>query len=83
MTRQMLGQGLARGPLALERWDIGLRRRQGSQELIFAGSGRTPRRPVPSNPADGACSRNAGRKGCGASSRSVVREGRCGPQGRR
>ena len=39
MTRQMLGQGLAGGPLALERWDIGLRRRQGSYELIFGGSG--------------------------------------------
>ncbi len=35
----MLGQGLAGGPLALERRDVGLRRCQGSQELIFAGSG--------------------------------------------
>lgn len=35
----MLGQGLAGGPLALERCDVGLRRCQGSQKLIFAGSG--------------------------------------------
>ncbi|EZP73227.1 hypothetical protein BV96_00666 [Sphingomonas paucimobilis] len=36
---QMLGQGLAGGPLALEGRDVGLRRCQRSQELIFAGSG--------------------------------------------
>ncbi len=39
LARQMLGQGLAGGPLALERCDVGLRRCQGSQKLIFAGSG--------------------------------------------
>lgn len=36
---KMFGQGLAGGPLALERCDVGLRRCQGSQKLIFAGSG--------------------------------------------
>jgi hypothetical protein len=39
LARQMFGQGLAGGPLALERRDGGLRRGQGSQKLIFAGSG--------------------------------------------
>src|SRR3546814_2128355 len=39
LARQMLGQGLAGGPLALERCDVGLRRCQGRQKLIFAGSG--------------------------------------------
>jgi len=39
LARQMLGQGLACGPLALEGRDVGLRRCQRRQELIFAGSG--------------------------------------------
>jgi hypothetical protein len=39
LARQMLGQGLAGGPLALERRDVGLRCCLSSKELIFAGSG--------------------------------------------
>src|SRR3546814_17145829 len=39
LARQMLGQGLAGGPLALERCDVGLRRCQGRQKLIFSGRG--------------------------------------------